>query len=145
MRLRLLLLLRRLVQRAVGPRRVERGRVRRRGRRGDGRDEVLRAGARGLDVLGAQLERVFELRRHVAQLAAQQEDDIAVVLTLLVLGLCRGAELLQALDAAVQRAKVLLDDVGQLVDFDGPVVEQRFPPCELCEPFELGHRCADAP
>jgi len=74
---------RRRVQRARGLRRAGRQRV-----RAHAADEVLGARPRGADVLGAQLEHVFEVRRDVGEFALQQEDDVLGVLGLL--GCCGG-------------------------------------------------------
>ena len=59
----------------------------------------------------------------------EQDDDVFVVLALLLaggfglLGFCEG---LERRDFLVEGGEVLFDDEGELVDFDGPVVEEGF-------------------
>jgi hypothetical protein len=94
---------------------------------GDCGDEVLRARARGLDVLGALLEDVLEVDGDIGQLALEQVDDVLVVLALLVA--VWPAVLLrergEVANLLVERGQVLLDDECELVDLDWPIVEQR--------------------
>jgi len=81
-----------------------------------------------LNVLGANLEGVFEIGGDVGDFVLQQQDDVLVVLAFLVLGsrlgrvLLRG-EGLEGGDLGVEAGEVLFDDEGEFVDFDGPVVE----------------------
>lgn len=53
-------------------------------------------------------------------------------------------ERLQLPDLRVQRAEVLLDDVGELCDLDGAVVEEGLALGELREALELRRRARDA-
>lgn len=41
------------------------------------------------------------------------------------LGMLRQSKGLQSGNLLVQRCKILLDDIGQFGDFDGPIIEER--------------------
>ena len=47
--------------------------------RGDGGDEVFRAAARGLDVLGARFEHLFEVGGDVGEGALERDEDLATL------------------------------------------------------------------
>lgn len=101
---------------------------------GDGGDEVVLSGARGLDVLGADFEDFFKVDADVGEFALQQHDDVLVVLAFLVgggVGAAAALDGLQVADLLVEAGEVLLDHVGELGDFDGSVVEEGLALCEL--------------
>ena len=113
----------------------------------DGGDELVGAGARGLDVLGADFEDLFEVCRHVRDFVLQEEDDIVVVLTLLVRGSgCSGrgmgglVEGLQIRYLRIDTCEVLFDNVGQLRNFHRSIVEEGLAPSKLSQPLEFAHR-----
>lgn len=100
---------------------------------GDGGDEVVLSGARGLDVFGADFEDFFEVDADVGEFALEEHDDVFVVLAFLVGCSCAAAALdgLEAADLLVEAGEVLLDHVGELCDFHGSVVEEGLALCEL--------------
>ena len=51
---------------------------------GDGRDEILRPRAGGLDVLCADFKDIFEIDGDVCEFALEEEDYVLVVLAFLV-------------------------------------------------------------
>lgn len=99
---------------------------------GDCGDEVLGAGARGANVLGAELEDVFEVCGDVGEFPLEEEDDVLGVLGLLGCGggVLHAGEGLEGGDLGVERGEVLLDYVGELVDLEGAVVEEGFALCD---------------
>lgn len=96
---------------------------------GDGGDEVVLSGARGLDVLSTDFEDFFEVDAYVGEFALQQHDDVLVVLAFLVGdggGIVAALDGLEITDLLVEAGEVLLDHVGELCDLDGSVVEEGF-------------------
>ena len=114
--------------------------------RGDRGDEILGSGFAGLDILCAGFEDGFEGGGDVCYFALEHEDDVLIMLAFLVgtAGL-RGrwverlVEGLELSELTVYRGEVLLDYVGEFVDFDGRIVEEGLAFGELGEALEFGH------
>ncbi len=90
--------------------------------------ELLGAVLGGLHVLGAHLEDVLERGGGACELALEQRDDVATVLFCAVGGLAGAVglvECLQIRELLVDRCNVVLDDVRQLRDLHGSIVEER--------------------
>lgn len=106
----------------------------------------------------AYLQDVLELHAGRCELALEHDEDVRVVLLGLLALHCactsraRGGARRQRLqfgDLAVERGDVALDDVGELRDLDGPVIEQRLALCDCanadaneCKNLSISRPCA---
>jgi len=112
---------------------------------GDGGDEVVLSGARGLDVFRADFEDFFEVDAHVGEFALEQHYYVLVVLAFLAgdggVGAAAALDGLEIADLLVEAGEVLLDHVGELGDLDGSVVEEGLALCEFAQTLQFAHCC----